>query len=57
MNGIDAEALRRARQALGATSDADAVRKAVAQVAEMDRFWRFMRRSRRSLPPGSIEHP
>jgi hypothetical protein len=52
---IDVRALRRARLALGAPSDAETVRMSVERVAEMERFWRFMRKSRRKLSPGSIE--
>jgi hypothetical protein len=54
---IDVRALRRARTALGASSDAETVRMSVERVAEMERFWRFMRKSRRKLKPGSIEAP
>ena len=54
---VDVRALRRARNALGASSDAEAVRMSVERVAEMERFWRFMRKSRRGLKPGSIEVP
>jgi hypothetical protein len=52
---VDVRALRRARRVLGATSDAEAVRMSVERVGEMERFWRFMRKSRRALKPGSIE--
>jgi hypothetical protein len=54
---IDARALRRARNLLGASSDAEAVRMSVERIADMERFWRFMQRSRRSLKPGSVEVP
>jgi hypothetical protein len=54
---IDPDAVRRARNALGAASDAEAIRMSVEWMAEMERFWRFMRKSRRTLTPGSIEVP
>lgn len=52
---VDAQALRRARKLLGVTTDAEAIRASIDRVNEMERFWRFMTRSRRSLRPGSIK--
>jgi hypothetical protein len=52
---VDEETVRRARKALGATTDAEAIRASLERVAEMEDFWRFMKRSRRSLRSGSIE--
>ncbi len=52
---VDEEAVRRARKALGVATDAEAIRASLAQVAEMEDFWRFMKRTRRRLTPGSIE--
>ena len=52
---IDAGALRRAKRALGVRTDAEAVRLSLERVAEMDRFWRFMAKSRAVLKPGSVE--
>jgi hypothetical protein len=54
---VDAQAIDRARKALGAGTDAETVRMAVDRVVEMEKFWRFMASSRRSLKPGSIEAP
>jgi hypothetical protein len=54
---VDEQAVSRARKALGAGSDAEAVRLAVARVVEAEAFWRFMARSRGRLKPGSIETP
>jgi hypothetical protein len=54
---VDEQSLQRARKALGVRTDADAVRASLEWVAEMQEFWRFMRRSRRKLPPGSIAEP
>lgn len=52
---VDAQALRRARKLLGVTTDAEAIRASIDRVNEMERFRRFMTRSRRSLRPGSIK--
>ena len=52
---VDEEAVRRARRALGAATDAEAIRTSLERVAEMEDFWRFMKRTRHSLRPGSIE--
>lgn len=54
---VDEGALRRARKALGVATDAEVVRLSVGRVAEMEEFWRFMRRSRRVLGPGSFKAP
>ena len=52
---VDEEAVRRARKALGAATDAEAIRTSLERIAEMEDFWRFMKRTRHSLRPGSIE--
>ena len=52
---VDEKAVRRARKALGAATDAEAIRASLERVAEIEDFWRFMKRSRRRLTPGSIE--
>lgn len=52
---VDERAIRRAKRALGVATDAEAIRASLDRVAEMEEFWRFMRRTRRSLKPGSIE--
>ena len=54
---VDETAVRRARRALGVSTDAEAIRLSVERIAEMDELWRFMRRSRGKLKPGSIEQP
>ncbi len=51
---VDEEAVRRARKALGAATDAEAIRTSLDRVAEMEDFWRFMKRTRHSLKPGSM---
>jgi len=54
---VDEGALRRARKARGVATDAEVVRLSVGRVTEMEELWRFMRRSRRVLPPGSFRTP
>ena len=51
---VDERALRRAQKALGAKTEAEVVRLAVERVAEMEEFWEFMRKSRKSLKPASV---
>jgi hypothetical protein len=43
---VDEGTLRRAKKALGVATDAEAVRLSVERVAEMERFWQFMQRTR-----------
>lgn len=52
---VDPRALRRARRALGAHSDAEAVRLSIERVAEMEKFWRFMATTRGVLDPDSFD--
>jgi hypothetical protein len=54
---VDAKAVDQARKALGAGTNAQAVRLAVDRVVEMEKFWRFMAGTRAGLKPGSIEAP
>ena len=54
---VDARAIDQARKALGAGTNAEAVRLAVERVVEMEKFWRFMTGTRAGLKPGSIEAP
>ena len=54
---VDERAIRRAKRVLGAPTEAETVRLAIERVTEMERFWKFMERSRGKLPPGSIERP
>jgi hypothetical protein len=54
---VDALAIDRARKVLGAGTNAETVRIAVERVVEMEKFWRFMARTRGRLKPGSIEAP
>ena len=54
---IDEGKLRQAKKALGAKTDAELVRLSVERVTEMEEFWEFMKKSRQSLKPGSLETP
>ncbi len=54
---VDEQVVQRARKALGVATDAEAIRTSLERVAEMEDFWRFMKRTRRSLQSGSFEAP
>jgi len=54
---VDEKAVSRARRALGAGIDAEAVRLALERVVETERLWRFMAWSRGRAKPGSFETP
>jgi len=52
---VDERALRRAKKALGVKTEAEVIRLSVERVAEMEEFWEFMKKTRRSVRPGSLE--
>ena len=54
---VDEQAVRRAQRVLGSKTASEAIRAAVEFIAEMDEFWRFMRRSRGTVPRGGFERP
>jgi hypothetical protein len=54
---VDADSLHRAKKALRVRTDAEAVRRSLDRVTEMDRFWRLMTKTRGTLKPGSFEQP
>lgn len=54
---VDERALNRAKRALGVKTEAEVIRLSVERVAEMEEFWEFMKKSRRSLKPRSVEKP
>jgi hypothetical protein len=54
---VDAGALHRAKKALGVKTNAEAIRMSVERIAEMEEFWKFMKKSRHTLQPGSLEEP
>ena len=52
---VDERALKRAKKALGVKTEAEVIRLSVERVAEMEEFWEFMKKTRRTLKPGSLE--
>ena len=52
---IDERALNHAKKALGVKPEAEVIRLSVERVAEMEEFWKFMKKTRRSLRPGRVE--
>jgi hypothetical protein len=54
---VDEAAIRRAKKALGARTDAEAVRLSVERVAEMEAFWKFMEKNRGALKRGDFTRP
>lgn len=54
---VDEKALARAKQVLGVATDAEVVRRSVARIAEMERFWRSLDASRGDLKRGSFRKP
>ena len=52
---VDERALNRAKKALGVKTEAEVIRLSVERVAEMEEFWEFMKKTRRSLKPSSVE--
>ena len=54
---VDESALRRARRLLGARTDAEVLRLAIERVVQMEKFWRFMERTRVTLGRGDFERP
>jgi hypothetical protein len=53
---VDERALNRAKRALGVKTEAEVIRLSVERVAEMEEFWEFMKKTYRTLRPGSMEH-
>jgi len=54
---VDERALKRAKKALGVKTEAEVIRLSVERVAEMEEFGEFIKETRRSLKPGSVEKP
>lgn len=52
---IDPDTLRRAKRALRVRTDAEAIRLSLERVAEMEKFWQFMAKSRGVLKRGAFE--
>lgn len=54
---VDEHVLRRAKRLLRAPSDAETIRLSLERVAEMERYWKVMARSRGKIPVGSFDEP
>jgi len=54
---VDEGKLRQAKKALGVKTDAEVIRMSLERIAEMEEFWEFMKKTRHSLRPGSLEAP
>jgi len=52
---VDERTLRRAKKALRVKTNAEVIRVSVERIAEMEEFWKFMKKTRRTLKPGSVE--
>ena len=52
---VDERALKRAKKAFGVKTEAEVIPLSVERVAQMEDFWEFMKKTRRSLRPGRIE--
>jgi hypothetical protein len=52
---VDEAALHRAKKVLGVETEAEVIRLSVERIAEMEKFWEFMKKSRRTLRPRSLE--
>lgn len=54
---VEDQMLERAKKVLGVKTKAEVIRLSVERVVEMEEFWRFMKKSRRSVQPGSFTTP
>jgi hypothetical protein len=54
---VEDRMLERAKKALGVKTKAEVIRLSVERVVEMEEFWRFMKKSRRVVQPGSFAAP
>ena len=52
---VDERVLKLAKKALGVKTEAEVIRLSVERVVEMEECWEFMKKTRRSLSPGSVE--
>lgn len=52
---VDQDILRRAKRVLWVRTDAEAIRLSLERVAEMEKFWRFMTKSRGVLKRCSFD--
>ncbi len=54
---VDQRRLREAKKVLGVNTEAEVIRLSVERVIEMEKFWRFMDKTRGTLAPGSVDEP
>jgi hypothetical protein len=54
---VDEQTLLRAKRLLGVETDAEVIRLSVERVVDMEEFWQFMNKTRKSIAAGSIEEP
>ena len=52
---VDERTLNRAKKALRVKTNAEVIRVSVERIAEMEEFWRFMEKTRKTLKPGNVE--
>jgi hypothetical protein len=52
---VDEPALSLAKKVLGVKTEAEVIRLSVERVTEMEEFWKFMKKTRRSVKPGTVE--
>ena len=54
---VEDQMLERAKKVLGVKTKAEVIRLSVERVVEMEEFWRFMKKSRKIIQPGSFDAP
>ena len=54
---VDQRRLREAKKVLGVNTEAEVIRLSVERVIEMEKFWRFMDKTRGTLAPGGVDEP
>ena len=52
---VDERTLNRAKKALRVKTNAEVIRLSVERIAEMEEFWKFMEKTRKTLKPGNVE--
>lgn len=53
---VDERVLKRAKKALGVKTEAEVIRLSVERLVEMEEFCEFMKKTGRSLSPGTVEN-
>jgi len=52
---VDERTLNRAKKTLRVKTNAEVIRLSVERIAEMEEFWKFMEKTRKTLKPGNVE--